>query len=122
MASTTTVNVSVEVVRMEPAVGVADVVGIEARWAVEPDQLAAVLAGAVVLASIISVEIGLSVALIELALRVVFGNAFGLDPNAGWLVSSPTSPRSSWHRQRTRSPRSVRSRVMRRHGAGCRAT
>jgi Kef-type K+ transport system membrane component KefB len=49
-------------------------------------QLAAVLAAAVVLASMISVEIGLSVALLELALGVVFGNAFGLDPNADWLV------------------------------------
>jgi len=49
-------------------------------------QLAAVLAAAVVLASMISVEIGLSVALLELALGVVFGNAFGLDSNADWLV------------------------------------
>jgi Kef-type K+ transport system membrane component KefB len=49
-------------------------------------QLAAVLAAAVVLASMISVEIGLSVALLELALGVVFGNAFSLDPNADWLV------------------------------------
>ena len=39
-----------------------------------------------VLASVISVEVGLSVALVELALGVVFGNAFGLDPNADWLV------------------------------------
>jgi Kef-type K+ transport system membrane component KefB len=49
-------------------------------------QLAAVLAAAVVLASMISVEIGLSVALLELALGVVFGNVFSLDPNADWLV------------------------------------
>jgi Kef-type K+ transport system membrane component KefB len=49
-------------------------------------QLAAVLAAAVVLASMISVEIGLSVALLELALGVVFGNALSLDPNADWLV------------------------------------
>jgi Kef-type K+ transport system membrane component KefB len=53
---------------------------------VDPVQLAAVLAAAVVLASVISVEIGLSVALVELALGVVFGNAFGLDPNSDWLV------------------------------------
>jgi Kef-type K+ transport system membrane component KefB len=53
---------------------------------VDPVQLAAVLAGAVVLASMISVEVGLSVALVELALGVVFGNAFGLDANADWLV------------------------------------
>jgi Kef-type K+ transport system membrane component KefB len=53
---------------------------------VNPVQLAAVLAAAVVLASVISVEIGLSVALVELALGVVFGNAFGLNPNSDWLV------------------------------------
>ncbi len=49
-------------------------------------QLAAVLAAAVVLASMLSVELGLSVALIELGLGVAFGNAFNLDPDAGWLV------------------------------------
>jgi Kef-type K+ transport system membrane component KefB len=49
-------------------------------------QLAAVLAAAVVLASMISVELGLSVALIELGLGVVFGNVFNLDANTGWLV------------------------------------
>jgi hypothetical protein len=38
------------------------------------------------LASVISVEIGLLVALVELARGVVFGNAFGLDADAGWLV------------------------------------
>lgn len=52
----------------------------------EPVQLAAVLAAVVVLASVISVEVGLSVALIELGLGVVVGNAFGLDPNADWLA------------------------------------
>jgi Kef-type K+ transport system membrane component KefB len=52
----------------------------------EPVQLAAVLAAVVVLASMISVEVGLSVALIELGLGVVVGNAFGLDPNAEWLA------------------------------------
>ena len=52
----------------------------------EPVQLAAVLAAAVVLASIVSVELGLSVALIELALGVVVGNVFSLDPNQDWLV------------------------------------
>jgi Kef-type K+ transport system membrane component KefB len=52
----------------------------------DPVQLAAVLAAAVVLASVISVEVGLSVALVELAVGVVFGNAFGLNPNADWLV------------------------------------
>ena len=49
-------------------------------------QLAAVLAAAVLLASMISIEIGLSVALVELALGVVFGNAFGLNANSDWLV------------------------------------
>jgi Kef-type K+ transport system membrane component KefB len=49
-------------------------------------QLAAILAGAALLASIISVQLGVSVALIELALGVVLGNAFHLDPDAGWLV------------------------------------
>jgi Kef-type K+ transport system membrane component KefB len=52
----------------------------------EPVELAAVLAAAVVLASMISVELGLSVALIELALGVVAGNLFNLDPGQGWLV------------------------------------
>jgi Kef-type K+ transport system membrane component KefB len=52
----------------------------------EPVQLAAVLAAAVVLASVLSVELGISVALLELGLGVVAGNAFGLDPNADWLV------------------------------------
>jgi Kef-type K+ transport system membrane component KefB len=49
-------------------------------------QLAAVLAAGIVVASMLSVELGLSVALIELGLGVVLGNVFGLDPNAGWLV------------------------------------
>jgi Kef-type K+ transport system membrane component KefB len=52
---------------------------------VEPIQLAAVLALTVVVASVISVELGLSVALVELALGVVLGNVFGLDANADWL-------------------------------------
>jgi Kef-type K+ transport system membrane component KefB len=52
----------------------------------EPVQLAAVLAGAVLLASLVSVEAGISVALIELALGVALGNTFHLDPNAGWLA------------------------------------
>jgi Kef-type K+ transport system membrane component KefB len=53
---------------------------------VDAVQLAAVLAAAVLMASVISIEIGLSVALVELAFGVVFGNVFGLDPNDGWLV------------------------------------
>jgi len=52
----------------------------------DPFQLGAVLAATVVVASVISVEIGLSVALIELGLGVVVGNVFQLDPNADWLV------------------------------------
>ncbi|MFI5037761.1 MAG: cation:proton antiporter, partial [Solirubrobacterales bacterium] len=52
----------------------------------EPVQLAAILAGAVLLASMVSVEVGISVALVELALGVALGNMFNLDPNASWLV------------------------------------
>jgi Kef-type K+ transport system membrane component KefB len=52
----------------------------------EPVQLAAVLASVIVLASMISVELGLSVALLELGLGVVAGNLFDLDPNQDWLV------------------------------------
>src|SRR5438132_3763389 len=52
----------------------------------EPVQLAAILAGAVLVASMISVEIGISVALVELALGVALGNIFSLDPNASWLA------------------------------------
>jgi Kef-type K+ transport system membrane component KefB len=51
-----------------------------------PIQLAAVLVGAALLASMISVEVGISVALIELALGIALGNTFNLDPNASWLV------------------------------------
>ena len=49
-------------------------------------QLAAILAGAILVASVVSVEVGVSVALIELSLGVVVGNAFGLDPDQAWLV------------------------------------
>jgi Kef-type K+ transport system membrane component KefB len=52
----------------------------------EPVQLAAILAGAVLVASMVSVEIGISVALLELALGVALGNIFNLDPNASWLT------------------------------------
>jgi Kef-type K+ transport system membrane component KefB len=51
-----------------------------------PNELAAILAGAVVVASMVSVEVGVSVALVELGFGVVVGNAFSLDPNASWLV------------------------------------
>jgi transposase-like protein len=52
----------------------------------EPVQLAAVLAAVVVLASMLSVELGISVALLELGLGVAAGNLFGLDADADWLV------------------------------------
>jgi Kef-type K+ transport system membrane component KefB len=52
----------------------------------EPVQLAAILAAAVLLASMVSVEIGISVALVELALGVALGNVFKLDPSASWLT------------------------------------
>jgi Kef-type K+ transport system membrane component KefB len=52
----------------------------------EAIQLAAILMSAALLASMISVEVGISVALIELALGIVLGNTFDLDPNQGWLV------------------------------------
>jgi Kef-type K+ transport system membrane component KefB len=49
-------------------------------------QLAAVLAAVVVVASMISVELGISVALLELTLGVVTGNLFHLNPNMPWLT------------------------------------
>jgi Kef-type K+ transport system membrane component KefB len=58
--------------------------------AVEPVQLAAVLAAVVVLASMLSVELGISVALLELGLGIVAGNVFGLDPDTDWLVFMAT--------------------------------
>jgi Kef-type K+ transport system membrane component KefB len=53
---------------------------------VTPVELAAVLAATVVLASMLSVELGISVALLELGLGVLAGNLFDLDPNTPWLV------------------------------------
>jgi Kef-type K+ transport system membrane component KefB len=52
----------------------------------DPVQLAAVLVALVVLSSMISVELGLSVALIELGLGVVAGNVLELDPDEEWLA------------------------------------
>jgi Kef-type K+ transport system membrane component KefB len=49
-------------------------------------QLAAILMGAALLASMVSVEVGISVALIELALGIALGNTFNLNPDQGWLV------------------------------------
>jgi Kef-type K+ transport system membrane component KefB len=51
-----------------------------------PVGLAAVLAGVIVLASMLSVELGISVALLELGLGVFVGNLFDLNPDADWLV------------------------------------
>ncbi len=51
-----------------------------------PVSLAAILAGAFLLASVVSVEVGVSVALIELALGITLGNTFHLNPDASWLV------------------------------------
>jgi Kef-type K+ transport system membrane component KefB len=53
---------------------------------VEPVQLAAILVGAALLASTVSIEVGVSVALIELALGIGLGNTFHLNPDQGWLV------------------------------------
>ncbi len=52
----------------------------------EAIQLAAILMSAALLASMISVEVGISVALIELTLGIALGNTFNLDPDQGWLV------------------------------------
>jgi Kef-type K+ transport system membrane component KefB len=52
----------------------------------EAIQLAAILLSAALLASMVSVEVGISVALVELALGIVLGNTFRLDPNESWLV------------------------------------
>jgi Kef-type K+ transport system membrane component KefB len=51
---------------------------------VSPVQLAAVLAGVVLLASMLSVELGVTVALFELTLGVVFANVFHLQTQE-WL-------------------------------------
>jgi Kef-type K+ transport system membrane component KefB len=51
---------------------------------VEPVQLAAVLAGVILVASVMSVELGVTVALLELSLGVVAGNAFHLHSQE-WL-------------------------------------
>jgi Kef-type K+ transport system membrane component KefB len=51
---------------------------------VEPVQLAAILAAVIVVASLVSVELGVTVALLELTLGVVVGNVFELG-SAEWL-------------------------------------
>jgi Kef-type K+ transport system membrane component KefB len=70
MASTTDVPLSTPVVE---------------TW-MDPIQLAAVLGAVVVLASMISVELGISVALLELGLGVVVGNLFHIDASTPWLT------------------------------------
>jgi Kef-type K+ transport system membrane component KefB len=50
----------------------------------EPVQLAVVLAAAILLASMLSVELGVTVALLELGLGVVLGNVFELHSQQ-WL-------------------------------------
>jgi Kef-type K+ transport system membrane component KefB len=52
----------------------------------DPVSLAAILVGGVLLASMVSVEFAISVALIELALGVALGNIFSLNPDQSWLV------------------------------------
>ncbi len=52
----------------------------------EPVQLAAILVGAALLASMVSVQIGVSVALIELAFGIGVGNLFNLNPDQSSLV------------------------------------
>jgi Kef-type K+ transport system membrane component KefB len=52
----------------------------------EPVQLAAVLAVAIVVASMLSVELGIAVALFELGLGVLVGNVFGIDGDQQWLT------------------------------------
>jgi Kef-type K+ transport system membrane component KefB len=54
------------------------------RYDVEPIQLAALLAGLVLVASMASVELGVTVALIELTLGAIAGNAFHLHSQE-WL-------------------------------------
>ena len=68
----------------------------DAKWrsAWSPVQLAAVLAAVVLLASMVSVELGVTVALLELTLGVVVGNVFDLTSQRSGWTSSPRSPRS----------------------------
>jgi Kef-type K+ transport system membrane component KefB len=51
-----------------------------------PIELAAILAVTILVASMLSVELAIAVALLELGLGVVVGNVFTLDPNTPWLV------------------------------------
>ena len=67
---------------------------VEVGGLVDPFQLAAVLAAVVLLASVLSVELGVTVALLELTLGVIAGNLFIFRPKSGW-TSSPSSRPSS---------------------------
>ena len=51
-----------------------------------PVQLAAILIGAALIASMVSVETGVSVALVEAVLGVGIGNTLHVNSDAGWLV------------------------------------
>jgi Kef-type K+ transport system membrane component KefB len=59
-------------------------IGREVGGHVSPVQLAAVLGAVVLVASMVSVELGVTVALIELTLGVIVGNVFDLN-TADWL-------------------------------------
>lgn len=61
---------------------------------VGPIELAAVLAAAVLLASMLSVEFGIAVALFELGLGVVLGNAFDLNAGEPWRAQAIATRRS----------------------------
>jgi hypothetical protein len=67
----------------------------------EPVQLAAILAGPVLVASMISVDVGISVALIELALGVLLGNILHSHrrrrPNTPTTISSRQTRRRHPH-------------------------
>ena len=95
----------------------------------EPVQLAAVLAVVVLLASMLSVELGVTVALLELTLGVVVGNVFDLGSQewldfiatfasivltflAGMEVDPPRCAGDSKRRSRSGSPRSHSSDVI----------
>jgi len=78
--------------------------------------IAALLAGTILVASMVSIEIGISVALIELFAGIVVGNAFNLavpvwlafvGSFAGGTTARPRSPASPCRRRA--SPSSTRS-------------
>jgi len=101
---------------------------------VSPVQLAAFLAAVVLVASIVSVELGVTVALLELTLGVAAGNVFHLQTQ-GWLdfiakfasivltFSRGDGGRSGLHaspaRTLARARRGLIRRAVRRHLARC---